>query len=85
MQRSEYHIPKMDCPSEENMIRLKLDGLAGIRKLEFDLEARRLKVFHTVDEREITERLSELNLGSKLVETAGQIRWTCWQMPRSMA
>ncbi len=35
MLKSEYHIPKMDCPSEENMIRLKLDGLQDIKKLEF--------------------------------------------------
>ena len=32
----------MDCPSEENMIRMKLDGIEVIRKLEFDIENRNL-------------------------------------------
>jgi Co/Zn/Cd efflux system component len=57
----------MDCPSEENMIRLKLDGLQGIKKLEFDLDSRRLVVFHSEKNNEITDRLKGLNLGSELV------------------
>jgi Co/Zn/Cd efflux system component len=69
MLRSEYHISKMDCPSEENMIRLKLDGLAEIQKLEFDLEARQLIVYHTTKIQEITDRLQDLNLGSEYVDT----------------
>jgi len=69
MLKSEYHISKMDCSSEENMIRLKLDAVEGIRKLDFDLESRRLFVFHSDQEDEITSLLEELNLGSKHVET----------------
>jgi copper chaperone CopZ len=30
MQMSTYNIPEMDCPSEENLIRMKLDGVGGI-------------------------------------------------------
>ena len=51
------------------MIRLKLDGLTEIRKLEFDLESRKLLVFHAEKNQEITDRLQELNLGSEHVET----------------
>jgi len=69
MLKSEYHISKMDCPSEENMVRLKLDGLPEIKKLEFDLDSRKLLVFHTVKNQEITDRLKELNLGSEYMET----------------
>ena len=69
MLKSEYHISKMDCPSEENMIRLKLDAVEGISKLDFDLESRRLFVFHSDRDSEITSRLKELNLGSEHVET----------------
>lgn len=69
MLRSLYHISKMDCPSEENMIRLKLDGLAEIRKLEFDLDSRQLIVYHTTRNQEITDRLQDLNLGSEHVDT----------------
>jgi len=59
----------MDCPSEENLIRMKLDGVEGIRQLDFDIENRKLSVFHFGNESEITERLQSLKLGSKLVET----------------
>ena len=63
MLRSEYNIPKMDCPSEENMIRLKLDGLDDIRKLDFNLDSRTLYIMHSGDSQEITDRLEMLNLG----------------------
>jgi Co/Zn/Cd efflux system component len=56
----------MDCPSEENMIRMKLDGLSGIRKLEFDLEKRTLTVYHHEQDDEIKRRLDELDLGAEL-------------------
>jgi len=69
MLRSEYHIVKMDCPTEENMVRLKLEGLSAISKLEFDLESRKLTVYHEKKDPEITGRLEELDLGSRFVET----------------
>lgn len=59
----------MDCPSEENLIRMKLDGLKVIRKLDFDIENRTLIVFHTKEDDEITERLESLNFGAKLTKT----------------
>lgn len=69
MLKSEYHISRMDCPSEENLIRLKLDGIKEVEKLDFDIEARRLVVFHSEKNNQITERLKELNLGSEHLET----------------
>lgn len=59
----------MDCPSEENMIRLKLDGLSEIKKLDFDLDSRMLLVYHSEKNQEITDRLKELDLGSEHLET----------------
>ena len=69
MQKSTYHISRMDCPSEEGMIRMKLEDLEGIEKLEFDLEARELEVYHAADVHEISNRLEGLNLGSKHVQS----------------
>ena len=66
MIKSEYHIAKMDCPSEENMIRMKLDGLKAIKKLEFDIENRNLTVFHSDEDKEIFKRLESLNFGARL-------------------
>jgi Co/Zn/Cd efflux system component len=67
MQKSIYNIPEMDCPSEENLIRMKLDGVEGIRQLEFDIEKRTLFVFHSGENSEITQQLESLKLGAKLV------------------
>ena len=34
----------MDCPSEENLIRMKLEDISGIENLEFDIANRKLTV-----------------------------------------
>ncbi|WP_346856876.1 cation transporter [uncultured Draconibacterium sp.] len=70
MLKSEYHISKMDCPSEENLIRMKLDGLLEIKKLDFDIENRNLTVYHSAENQKITSQLEELNLGAKLSNTS---------------
>jgi len=74
MLKSTYHISKMDCPSEEGMIRMKLEGLSEIKDLEFDLEGRMLYVVHSDENPEIESRLAELDLGSKYKETK-EIEW----------
>ncbi len=58
----------MDCPSEENMIRMKLDGLQ-FAKLDFDIPNRNLYVYHEGDAQPIAAALNDLNLGSSLKET----------------
>ena len=59
----------MDCPSEETLIRMKLEGLTMIKSLVFDIENRKLTVFHSEENEEIEKRLNELNLGSERKET----------------
>lgn len=44
--RSVYHIPAMDCPMEEALIRKRLKSVPGITSLEFDLMQRVLTVEH---------------------------------------
>jgi Co/Zn/Cd efflux system component len=60
----------MDCPSEENMIRMKLEGLQTIKKLDFDIENRNLTVYHSEEDKEILSRLESLNFGTILTETS---------------
>ena len=67
---SVYTVPKMDCPSEERMIRLALNGFEDIRGLSFDLSDRRLKVVHYGEAEPITSKLATLGLGASLQETA---------------
>ena len=66
---SVYAVPKMDCPSEERMIRLALSGFEEIRTLSFDLSNRRLEVVHDGTVEPITAKLSTLRLGASLQET----------------
>lgn len=74
MKESLFLIPKMDCPSEENLIRLKLGNHTGIRNLEFDIPARNLTVLHDGTPDAIAEKLNELNLGSKLISSNDSFR-----------
>ena len=60
-----YHISQMDCPSEEALIRMKLESLKTVKSLEFDLDGRNLAVIHTSNDPEITGRLESLKLGTK--------------------
>jgi len=70
VKKSKYHISKMDCPSEENMIRMKLEGLQTIKKLDFDIENRNLTVYHSEEDKEILSRLESLNFSAILTETS---------------
>ena len=66
---SVYAVPKMDCPSEERMIRLALNGFDEIRALSFDLSNRRLKVVHDGEADPFTAKLTTLGLGASLQKT----------------
>ena len=59
----------MDCPSEEQMIRMKLEGDDQIKSLDFDLENRRLEVYHTGTYQSILAALESLNLNTTQVSS----------------
>lgn len=67
-QLSMFSVPKMDCSSEENLIRMALNGLQGINSLNFDLSKRQMSVIHEGDPREVLARLQPLNLGAQLLD-----------------
>lgn len=70
MQKSTFHISKMDCPAEEQLIRLRLAQNSAVARLEFDLDARELSVYHqTGTSTAIREAIDELDLDSKLIGT----------------
>ena len=68
MIKSIFKIEKMDCPSEESLIRLKLQNFREI-SLKFDLENRILIVLHKEDVKLIDSSISSLNLNSKLLSS----------------
>lgn len=58
-----YLIQKMDCPTEEKLIRNKLEGIPGIEELRFNLMQRELTVLHRlVDEQPIEAALNALDM-----------------------
>ncbi|MBN1350433.1 cation transporter [candidate division KSB1 bacterium] len=69
MQRTVFEISKMDCPSEERLIRMQLDGISEIKHLEFDIPERKLIVFHDGQLERIENSIIGLNLGGKILST----------------
>lgn len=69
MLKTTFSISKMDCPSEERMIRMKLEGLTNIESLEFDIPGRKLEVYHTNSYNNLLEALDSLQLDTKVVSS----------------
>ncbi len=66
---SSFFVPKMDCPSEERMIRLALNGLPELNSLSFDLSSRQVRAFHDGPVDQIATKLESLGLGATLLGT----------------
>ena len=66
---SQFLLPKMDCPSEEQMIRMALDDLEPAVALEFDTPHRKLNFFHDNNLVAIQSRIESLGLGAALEHT----------------
>jgi hypothetical protein len=66
---SEYIVPKMDCPAEENMIRIALEPIQPEVILDFDTPNRHLKVYHSDNQQELVSRSASVGLGARLKST----------------
>lgn len=69
MNKSIFRIAKMDCPSEEQMIRMKLEPYNEVKRLSFDIPNRKLEVYHTEEVDNIHHAISELKLNDRLENT----------------
>jgi Co/Zn/Cd efflux system component len=69
MEKTIFEISKMDCSSEENLIRMKLSDISTIKHLEFDIANRKLIVFHIGEIEKIEKSIKELNLGGEKIST----------------
>ena len=69
MQKTTFKISKMDCPSEEQLIRMKLVDLTQIDSLDFDIANRKLSVYHAENYDQSYKRLESLKLDTSLVES----------------
>ncbi len=67
--KTTFAIPKMDCPSEERMIRMALDGMTGVAELRFDLQGRTLTVMHEGDPAPVLAKLEPLGFGARIASS----------------
>lgn len=67
---SEYHVSRMDCPSEEGVIRMALDSVEPKVTLEFDTPNRIVRIFHGDNADVIEERMHSVGLGATLEITS---------------
>lgn len=67
MKVTSFYIEHMDCSSEEQLIRLRLQNHDGVARLEFDLGRRQLDVVHRSDPDAIANTLAPLNLGARRI------------------
>ena len=68
MRKSTFKVLKMDCPGEEQIIRMKLQALNSIKQLEFDLSGRLVSVYHEGEVEPVTQTLVSLQLDSTLLK-----------------
>ncbi len=66
----------MDCPSEEQMIRMNLADLTNIHSMDFDIPNRKLTIFHTDNHDQIYERLDNLKFDTSLIESLSADNYT---------
>jgi cation transport ATPase len=69
MNKTIYNISKMDCASEEQMIRMKLEDISTISSLSFDIPMRTLEVVHSGTQDDIFNALDSLKFDTKLIST----------------
>ena len=67
-----YLIEKMDCPTEEALLRKSLEGLPGVQGLQFNLMSRTLSVRHALpDAAPITAAIERLGMAPVLRTQSG--------------
>ncbi|MFO0785846.1 MAG: heavy metal translocating P-type ATPase [Phycisphaerales bacterium] len=68
-----YDIPAMDCPTEEALIRRRLESVPGVVDLRFDLMGRRLTVVHdNADDADIVAALTGIGMAPAPAASSGQ-------------
>lgn len=59
-----FRIAKMDCTAEEQLVRMRLDSVVGIHRVDIDLDNRTVAVEHETDIAEVAAALDSLHLDS---------------------
>ncbi|MFC2177203.1 cation transporter, partial [Actinomycetota bacterium] len=71
---SRFRVAGMDCAAEEQLVRMSLDGIAGIESTYVDLDVRTVTVTHRTDVAVIRVALDALNLNTTQLEESPDTR-----------
>lgn len=66
--RTAYHLPGMDCPTEEAMVRARLDRAQDVRWVHVDLERRTIVVGHDGTAEALDDEVHAIGLGSRRLD-----------------
>lgn len=69
MLKTTFRIAKMDCPAEEQLVRAKLEGMADIQSLKFNIPGRQLEIHHTNGYEGFLAALESLHLDTQLISS----------------
>ena len=69
MQRTRLSIPGMDCAAEERLVRMAVDGDASVRRVDVDVSARAIDIYHQGTPENVLRLLTPLNLGAKVLSS----------------
>lgn len=64
---SVFTVPKMDCPSEENLIRTAFGSFDGTVTFAFDIPSRSVRVYHPDMAETVEKTMASVGLGATLV------------------
>lgn len=70
---SRFHVAAMDCAAEEQLVRMALSDVAGIDRIEFDLDRRDVVIDHQSTADTIDAALRPLDLGARHVDDTSEI------------
>ncbi|MBD3653133.1 MAG: cation transporter [Kangiella sp.] len=66
---TQFKVPKMDCPSEERMIRMVLEDIKPKVTVKCDIPNRSVSIYHQNNLELITRKMESLNYGAYVVNT----------------
>lgn len=66
--RSAYHLPGMDCPTEEAMVRSRLDRAEQVQWVHVDLERRTIVIGHDGAPETLDDTVHAIGLGSRRLD-----------------
>lgn len=69
IKKTTFRIAKMDCPSEEQLVRMRLEGIRGIHSMQIDIPNRKLEIVHEDEDNAMLVALESLNLDTSLLYT----------------